>query len=85
MSNGKISKKYVILLDVEGNLYKQEKQAIVTSGNFTFVKIEGLAKIIDVRQITNDELTENNTGINVIAVDEQSNELLITNYFLTEK
>ena len=84
-SNGKVAKKYIVLLDVDGTLYKQEKEAIITSGNFAFAKIEGLAKIIDVRQITNDELTENNTGINAIAIDGESNELLLTNYLLTEK
>lgn len=84
-SNGKTSKQYIVLLDANGNLYKQEKQAIITNGKYTFAKIEGLAKIIDVKQITNDELTENNTGINVIAIDGESNELLLTNYLLTEK
>lgn len=84
-SNGKTTKQYIVLLDADGNLYKQEKQAIITNGKYTFAKIEGLAKIIDVKQITNDELTENNTGINVIAIDGESNELLLTNYLLTEK
>lgn len=80
----KTIKKYIVLLDVEGNLYKQEKQELVSKGNFTFVKIEGLAKIIDVKQITNDELTENKTGINAIAIDRESNELLLTDYLLAK-
>ena len=58
---------------------------MILSSLYTFAKIEGLAKIIDVKQIANDELTENNTGINVIAIDGESNELLLTNYLLTEK
>ena len=52
------------------------------SRNYTFDKIEGVGKIIDVKQITNDELTENTNGINAIAIDEESNELLLTNYLL---
>lgn len=84
-SKENVTKKYIVLLDANGNLYKQEKQALMSSDNYTFDKIEGLAEIIDVRQITNDELTENKTGINSIAIDSESNELLLTNYLLTEK
>lgn len=74
--------KYIILLDSEGNLYELVEQEIVNSGKYAFVKIEGLAKIIDVRQITNDNLTDNIEGVNAIAIDEESNELLLTEYLL---
>lgn len=78
-------KKYIVLLDIDGNLYKTEKEQIVTYGNHKFSKIEGLAKIVDVVQITNEELAQNTNGINAIAIDSQNNELLLTNYLLTEK
>lgn len=73
---------YILLLDVNGNLYSLDKQQLAKAGEYKFVKIDGLAKIIDVRQITNDDLTENTTGINVIAIDQESNELLLTDYLL---
>lgn len=73
---------HIILLDSNGNLYKLVKQELATNGKYKFVKIEGLAKIIDVRQITNDGLTDNTTGINAIAIDEESNELLLTDYLI---
>ena len=73
---------YVILLDSEGNLYELVEQELINSGKYAFVKIEGLAKIIDVRQITNDNLTDNIEGVNAIAIDEESNELLLTEYLL---
>lgn len=73
---------YVVLLDVDGNLYKLEHQELTSNGKYIFTKIEGLAKIIDIRQITNESLTENTNGINAIAIDEESNELLLTNYLM---
>lgn len=76
------AKTYIVLLDIDGNLYKQEKQKILVNGDYLFKKIEGLTGIIDVMQITNDELTDNTNFINAIAVDKESNELLLTNYLL---
>lgn len=77
-----VAQKYILLLDAEGNLYELVEKELTTSGKFAFVKIEGLAKIIDVRQITNEGLVENTTGINAIAIDEESNELLLTDYLI---
>lgn len=73
---------YIVLLDSDGNLYELVEKELTANGKYAFVKIEGLAKIIDVRQITNDGLTENTTGINAIAIDEESNELLLTDYLI---
>lgn len=75
-------KNYIVLLDGEGNVYRLNEKEISTNSKYAFEKIQGLAKIIDIRQITNDGLTENNNGINVIAIDEESNELLLTDYLL---
>lgn len=75
-------KSYMVLLDGAGNVYRLNEQEILTNGKYVFEKIQGLAKIIDIRQITNDGLTVNNNGINVIAIDEESNELLLTDYLL---
>lgn len=82
VSKNNIPNSYIVLLDVEGNLYKLQHQSLISNGKYTFTKIEGLAKIIDVRQITNDNLTENTNGTNAIAIDEESNELLLTNYII---
>lgn len=82
VSKNNMPNSYIVLLDVEGNLYKLQQKALVSNGKYAFTKIEGLAKIIDVRQITNDNLTENTNGINAIAIDEESNELLLTNYII---
>ena len=76
---------YIVLLDFEGNLYKLPTKELLENGKITLEKVEGLAKIIDVRQITNDELNENTEGINVIAIDENSNELLLTEYLLKKE
>lgn len=73
---------YIVLLDSDGNLYEMVEKELTANGKYAFVKIEGLAKIVDVRQITNDVLTENETGINAIAIDEESNELLLTEYLI---
>ena len=78
------SNDYIVLLDSDGNLYKLVESTLIENGQYTFVKIEGLAKIIDVRQITNDGLVENTEGINAIAIDEESNELLLTDYLLKD-
>ena len=76
---------YIVLLDSEGNLHKLVEDELSSAGKYTFVKIDGLAKIIDIRQITNDGLTENVEGINAIAIDEESNELLLTNYLVDDE
>ena len=70
------------MLDIDGNLYSLDKQQLAEQGEYKFTKIDGLAKIIDVQQITNDDLTENIAGINAIAIDQESNELLLTDYLL---
>jgi len=74
----------ILLLDKDGNLYRLSNSELMTNGKYSFNKIEGLAKIIDVKPITNDGLVENATGINAIAIDEESNELLLTNYLLNK-
>lgn len=76
--------KHILLLDSVGNLYDFAEQELLTNGKYFFTQIQGVAKIIDVREITNDALTENTTGINVIAIDEESNEILLTNYLIKE-
>ena len=82
VSKDNASNKYLVLLDSDGNLYELVEKELTTNGKYAFVKVEGLAKIIDVRQITNDGLTENTTGVNAIAIDEESNELLLTDYLI---
>lgn len=82
VSNELASSTNILLLDADGNLYKLIKHDLSIKGIYAFVKIEGLAKIIDIRQITSDNLTQNITGINAIAIDENSNELLLTEYLL---
>ena len=81
-SKDNVKHKFILLLDVNGNLYNLDKQQLTKNGEYKFIKIEGLGKIIDVKQITNDDLTENTTGINVIAIDQESNELLLTDYLI---
>ena len=75
-------KSYIVLLDGDGNVYKLNEKELAINSKYAFEKIQGLAKIIDIKQITNDGLTENNNGINAIAIDEDSNELIITDYLL---
>ena len=84
VSKGAEPVKHILLLDSEGNLYDFAQQELLTNSKYTFTQIQGVAKIIDVREITNDGLTENTTGINVIAIDEESNEILLTNYLIKE-
>ena len=79
------SSTHIVLLDSEGNLYNLAESELITNGKYVFNKIEGLAKIIDVRQITNDGILENVSGINAIAIDEESNELLLTDYLFNRK
>ena len=82
VSKSDIPNRYILLLDVDGHLYSLDKQQLAKTGKYEFIKIDGLSKIVDVRQITNDDLTENTLGMNAIAIDEESNELLLTNYLL---
>lgn len=73
---------YILLLDVEGNLYSLDEKQLAQNEEYEFVKLNGLGKIIDVRQITNDDVIENATGINAVAIDEESNEILLTQYLV---
>ena len=81
-SNGNGISNYIVLLDVDGNLYKLEEKELLKNGKQEFDKIEGIAKIVDIKQITNEGLVENTKGVNVVAIDEESNELLLTNYLI---
>lgn len=72
--------KYIILLDSDGNLYKFAEQELIENSIYSFAKVEGISKIIDVRQIINNELNENNNRIDAIAIDEESNEILLSNF-----
>jgi len=82
VSKDETPKNFIVLLDSEGNLYELVEKELLNNGKYAFVKIEGMAKVIDVKQITNDGLTENTTGFNAIAIDEESNELLLTDYLI---
>ena len=73
---------YLLLLDSDGNLYKLLNDEVGLNGKYVFEKIEGIANILAVRQITSANLTENINGANVIAIDKDSNELLITDYLI---
>lgn len=77
-------KSCIVLLDKEGNMYKLVENVLLQEGKFAFVKIEGIAKVVDIKQITNNYLTENTTGVNSIAIDYEGNELLITDYLLKD-
>lgn len=84
VSKDTIQKSCIVLLDKEGNMYKLVENVLLKEGKFAFVKIEGIAKVVDIKQITNNYLTENTTGINSIAIDYEGNELLITDYLLKD-
>lgn len=75
-------KKYIVLIDKDGNLYKLANEELVKKGKYAFVKIEGLAKIVDIKQITNKNVIDNPNGVNVIAIDYEGNELLLTDYLI---
>ncbi len=77
-------KSCIVFLDKEGNMYKLVENVLLQEGKFAFVKIEGIAKVVDIKQITNNYLTENTTGVNSIAIDYEGNELLITDYLLKD-
>lgn len=74
--------KHIVLLDADGNLYKLDMQELMASAKYVFNKIEGLAYIVDVRQITNEGLVNNIEGVNAIAIDKNSNEILLTDYLI---
>lgn len=73
---------YILLLDSNGYIYIMSEQELLTNSKYVFTKVDGLAKIIDVKQIIIEENTE---GINAIAIDESSNELLLSEYILNNK
>lgn len=74
--------KYILLLDLYGNLYSLDKKQLAQKAKYEFKKIDGLGKIIDVKQITNDDVIDNKDGINVVAIDGESNEILLTEYLV---
>ena len=84
VSNNSTPNNCILLLDVDGNLYELLANEIAQNGKYKAKKIEGIAKIIDIRQITNEGLTDNVQGINVVAIDENSNELLLTQYLIKD-
>ena len=57
---------------------------LTKKGKIVFTKVQGLAKIADIKQITNDGVIENMFGVNAIAIDKDQNELLLTNYLLED-
>lgn len=77
-------KTFLVFIDNSGNLYKLVDKVLINEGKYAFEKIEGVAKIVDIKQITNNYLTENINGINAIAIDYESNEILITDYLLKD-
>lgn len=84
VAKDKVAKDCIVLLDKDGNMYKLVESVLVSEGKYAFVKIEGIAKIVDIKQITNNYLVENTNGINLIAIDYEGNELLITDYLLKD-
>lgn len=84
VSNNSTPNNCILLLDGDGNLYELLANEIAQNGKYKAKKIEGIAKIIDIRQITNEGLTDNVQGINVVAIDENSNELLLTQYLIKD-
>lgn len=85
ISSGAKANKKIVVLDSNGALYNLSEEELTSNGQYIFKKIEGIANIIDVRQITNENLVENINGVNAIAIDNESNELLITDYLLNIK
>lgn len=83
-SENETRQRFVVLLDSTGNVYKLSNTQLSRNGKIVFVKIQGLAKIVDIKQITNDGVIENMSGINAIAIDNEQNELLLTNYLLED-
>lgn len=76
--------KYMVLLDKDGNVYKLVNKELKQNGKYAFVKIEGLANIVDIKEISNDNTSPELTGINSIAIDNESNEIIITDYLLKD-
>lgn len=74
---------HIVMLDNDGNVYRLVKEELLSNGKYVFLKIEGLSNIVDIKQITNMNLTQNLEGINAIAIDNKNNEILLTNYLLT--
>lgn len=83
-SKSKMPNTYILLLDKDGNIYKLNNKEFVTSAKFVFAKIEGVAKIRDIVQITGKNVVDNKEGFNVIAIDNENNEILITDYLIKE-
>ena len=84
VSKDSTPKEFLIFIDNSGNLYKLVEKVLINEGKYAFEKIEGIAKVVDIKQITNNYLTENINGINAIAIDYESNEILITDYLLKD-
>lgn len=76
---------YLVLLDKAGNLYKLDNEKLKNQGMYDFIQIRGLGKIVDIKQITSDNVVDNPKGINVIAIDNEKNELLLTDYLVENK
>lgn len=83
-SKSKMPNTYILLLDKDGNIYKLNNKEFITTAKFVFTKIEGVAKIRDIVQITGKNVVDNKEGFNVIAIDNENNEILITDYLVKE-
>ena len=76
------AKKYIVLVDKDGNLYKLVNEELIKDGRYAFVKIEGIAGIMDIKEISNENTSPLLEGINVIAIDSEGNEILLTDYLV---
>ena len=76
------AKKYIVLVDKDGNLYKLVNEELIKDGRYAFGKIEGIAGIMDIKEISNENTSPLLEGINVIAIDSEGNEILLTDYLV---
>ena len=70
------AKEYILLLDIDGNVYELIINNLNEKTEYEFSKVEGIENIIDIKQI----ILENTSNIDAIAIDNVSNEILLNEY-----
>ena len=81
-SKSATERKYIVLVDKDGNLYKLVNKELVENGKYAFVKIQGIANIMDIKEISNENTSPLLEGVNAIAIDFEGNEILLTDYLI---
>ena len=75
---------YIVLVDKDGSIYKLVNSELIKNGKYAFVKIEGIGDVADIREISNENSSLPLTGTNVIAIDFEGNEILLTDYLIKD-